>query len=154
MAALTGPYPSSEIGGISGPVPERIPLSIADNVHIQQGALVQMLAGVCYPAGTANTADTHTYTTVGRSQFDYDNTVVGHAAGALTVEIAQGAFAWDNGTAGDALATTDIGATVYAIDDHTVGKTSNTSTRATAGILIGFTNDGTNRPIVFRIMSA
>jgi hypothetical protein len=152
MAALTGPYPSSQIGGISGPVIERIPLSIADNVHIYQGALVQMLAGIAYPAGTANTADTHTYTTVGRSLFDYDNTVVGHTAGALTVEIAQGAFAWDNGTAGDALAVGDIGANVYAIDDHTVGKTSNSSTRAVAGVLIGFTNDATARPIVSKFI--
>ncbi len=155
MAALTGVYLSTQYGGVSGPVPERIYCPIADNVLIYQGALVQFnpATGYCYPAGSANTADTHTYITLGRATQTYDNTVAGHAAAALTVEIAQGAFLWDAGTSGDALAQTNCFAAVYAIDDHTVGATSGSTTRAVAGILLGFSNDATARPIVYTCQS-
>jgi hypothetical protein len=112
-------------------------IPIADNVHIYQGALVQYNAsGQATPAGTATTADTHLFVTAGRSTREYDNTVAGHAAGALTVEVEYGAFLWDNsGT--DPVAQANVGKTVYAADDHTIAATSNSNVLASAGKLLG-----------------
>lgn len=136
MSALTANRPTTQVGGVSGPVVERIYVPIADDVHIFAGAQVQVHGGFAYPAGTANTADTHLYVTVGRSNAEYDNTVAGHASGAFLVEIATGCFLWDNsGT--DALAATDAIAACYAEDDHTVAKTSNSSALAKAGVYLG-----------------
>lgn len=119
-------------------IPVRAPgIPIADNVHIYQGALIQYDgAGRATPAGTTTQADTHTFRTIGRSTREYDNTVVGHAAGALTVEAEYGAFLWDN-SGGDPVAQADVGNTVYAADDHTIAKTSNTNVLASAGKLLG-----------------
>ncbi len=151
--ALTKPYISSQYGGVSGPSPERLFFPIADNVIIYEGALVQVNAsGLATPAGIATTADTHLYHTVGRAQQTYDNTVAGHAASAFTVEVAQGAFEWDN-SVGDPVAQADVMTTVYAENDSIIAKTSATSTLAKAGIFVGFSNDFTARPIVITVAS-
>lgn len=136
MAALSGNRPTAQAGGISGPVLERFSIPVADNVHIYQGALVQVTGGYAYPAGTANTADTHLYVTVGRANAEADNTGSGHTAGAISVEIAEGCFLWDN-SGGDPLAAADAFTACYAADDHTVAKTSNSSALAKAGVFVG-----------------
>jgi hypothetical protein len=136
MAALTGNRSTQQYA--TQAIPVKAPgIPIADNVHIYQGALVQYDgAGRAVPAGVAAQVDTHTFRTVGRACREYDNTVAGHAAGALTVECEYGAFPWDNsGT--DPVAQADVGNTVYAADDHTIAKTSNTNVLASAGKLIG-----------------
>ncbi len=146
--SLTNPYPSTQYGGVSGPVPERVYAPVADNVLIMQGSLVQvqLSTGYAFPAGTANTADTSSgYITIGRATQTYDNTVTGHAAAAFLVEVAQGAFLWDNAGSGT-LSAANTFSKVYAYDDHTVGSTS--TDHAYAGFLIGFSNDATARPIV------
>lgn len=138
MASLTGNRPTAQYGGISGPVAERVRVPVADNVHIFQGALIQVnpATGYAYPAGTANTADTHTYVTVGRAYAEVDNTIVGHTAGGLHVEIAEGAFLWDNsGT--DALTAALLFTACFAADDHTVAHTSNSNVLAKAGVFLG-----------------
>lgn len=136
MANLTSNRPTAQVGGISGPVVERYSIPVADNVHIFQGAQVQVSGGFAYPAGTTNTTDTHTYLTVGRAANEADNTVVGHAAGAISVEVDAGAFLWDN-SGSDPLAAADAFSACYAADDHTVAKTSNTSVLAKAGVFFG-----------------
>ena len=55
--------------------------------------------------------------------------------GGVTVDIETGTFFLAGGTASDALVATDVGATVYLIDEKTVGKTSNGNTRPVAGVL-------------------
>lgn len=135
MTALTSPRLTAQYGGTDGSVlAQRIPVPIADNVNIQQGALVQLAAGYLVPAG--NGSDSHTYITLGRADNGYDNTVSGHAQAAATIEVRTGCFLWDIGTSGDALTQANVGTDVYAIDDHTVGATSATSTRAIAGKLL------------------
>jgi len=124
----------------------RIAVPVADNVHIYAGALVQVNAsGLAVPANVSN-ADSHTFVTFGCAEAEADNTVAGHTSGGITVTILQGVFLWDIGTAGDALTQANVGATVYAIDDHTVGATSNTNVRASAGRLLGI--DATGAAIV------
>jgi hypothetical protein len=138
MSALTANRPTAQAGGVTGPVLERFYIPVADNVHIFQGALVQVnpANGLAYPAGTANTTDTHTYVTVGRAQEEVDNTIVGHTAGGLSVEVAEGAFLWDNsGT--DALTAAMLFTACYGADDHTVAHTSNSGVLAKAGVFVG-----------------
>jgi hypothetical protein len=57
-------------------------------------------------------------------------------ANGVWVEILTGSFILASGTGADALAETDVGASVYVIDEQTVGKTSGTATRPVAGILL------------------
>lgn len=146
MSALQANRATSQVGGISGPAVERLYLPVADNVHIYEGALIQVEGGYAYPA--AATGTTASSLTVGRANSERDNTGSGHTAGGISVEVAQGCFEWDNGTSGDALAQSNFGATVYAIDDHTVGLTSGTQAWGTVvhtgtGVVPGMTVTGT-----------
>lgn len=138
MANLSAARVTDQYGGTVSPIPLRLSAPVADNVHIFEGALVQIdAAGRATPAGTTTTADTHTFKTWGRAFADYDNTVVGHSAGAFTVEISVGAFLYDN-SGSDPVAQANVGLTVYAADDHTIAATSNSNVLASAGKLLGF----------------
>ena len=63
-------------------------------------------------------------------------------ARALDVEVERGVFAFDNSTAGDAIAQADVGNNAYIVDDQTVAKTDGGGTRSIAGVIEGF--DGTS----------
>lgn len=146
MSALQADRPTPQVGGVSGPAVERLSLPVADNVHIYQGALIQVEGGYAYPAGASGT--TASSLTIGRADSAADNTVVGHTAGGISVEVAQGCFEWDNGTSNDAIAAANFGAVVYAIDDHTVGLTAGTPawgavTHTGTGVVPGMTVTGT-----------
>lgn len=52
---------------------------------------------------------------------------------AQDVPIRKGIFRWANSTSTDAIATADIGADCYIVDDQTVAKTNGSSTRSVAG---------------------
>jgi hypothetical protein len=64
----------------------------------------------------------------------------GTTNGAVTVEVATGSFFLSNGTGSDKLAQSDLGATVYVINETTVGKTNGSGTRPAAGILECFSD--------------
>jgi len=68
---------------------------------------------------------------VGRCRETVDNTA--GSAGAVSVPIEKGIFRFANSTAGDLIATADIGNNCYIVDDQTVAKTNGTSTRSVAG---------------------
>jgi hypothetical protein len=57
-------------------------------------------------------------------------------ANGVWVEILTGSFLMANGTGADALAETDVGASVYAVDEQTVGKTDGSATRPVVGKLL------------------
>lgn len=57
-------------------------------------------------------------------------------ANGVWVEILTGSFILASGTGADALAQTDAGATVYVVDEQTVGKTSGGSSRPVAGVML------------------
>lgn len=117
----------------------RLKAPIADNVHIYQGALVQINAsGYATPAGLATQSDTHLFFTWGRSFKEYDNTVSGHSLGAMIVEIECGTEYWDI-LGSDTVAQAQVGTLVYAEDDHTIRASSNSTTRAAAGRLVSVT---------------
>lgn len=141
MAALSGNRPTVRQGGVdNGPLVSRIGFLVEDNVHIYQGAMVQLNAsGYAVPAGTAYTADTHLFTTAGRAMEEIDNTLSGHTQGGKTVQVDQGAFSWDNDGA-NPVVQADVLKTCYALDDHTVSHDANTNTSAAAGKVLGLMN--------------
>lgn len=129
----------------SGVLPPFYTFPIADNVLIYAGALVvQDNAGNVRP-GRISTTDV----AIGCARTRYDNTVTGHAAGALKVDVQRGVFFYDNDGSNPVLATTQAGTTLYVIDDHTVSLSSNGSTRAVAGTLVGLDPDGSLQVMVF-----
>lgn len=77
----------------------------------------------------------------------YDAT--GLASGKLIAKVQQGVFAFNVGSAGDALAQGDLFQPVYCMDDNTVGKTDGGATpRSLAGIFMGFGPGGTSQAFV------
>lgn len=64
-----------------------------------------------------------------------DADATGKANGALEIEGATGIFGMEIASAGDALAQTDVGATVYGLDNQTAAKTNGGSTRSAIGVL-------------------
>ena len=58
------------------------------------------------------------------------------SAGATPQTFREGVFQYANSAAGDLIATADIGAACYIVDDQTVAKTSGTNTRSPAGIIV------------------
>ena len=55
----------------------------------------------------------------------------------LYVAFRRGTFLFDNSTSADAITNAQYGQAVYIVDDHTVAKTSGSSTRSVAGICRG-----------------
>jgi hypothetical protein len=93
----------------------------ADNVKLLQGTLGVVVAGYAQPC-TAVT----TIAGAGRVKATRDNTVTGHALGALTVELEFGCFRWANG---DTIVQADIGKVAYGLDNQTVTKASSGQSR-------------------------
>lgn len=81
-----------------------------------------------------------TLKTVGVAQDTVDNTA--GANGAVLATVRRGCFKFANSAAGDLIATTDVGATCYVVDDQTVAKTNGSSTRSVAGIVRQVDSDG------------
>lgn len=123
--ALTTVRMTEQLHGDTAVIPKvRIKLKAA--VKIFAGAAVVLDGGYAAPATTATGKKS-----VGRACATYDNSA--GADGAVVGEFERGTFGWNIGTSGDALADADIGATVYWIDDQTVGKVS--TGRSAAGTL-------------------
>jgi hypothetical protein len=60
----------------------------------------------------------------------------GTTNGSVTVSVETGSFWLSQGTGGDAIAASNLGATVYLINETTVGLTSNGNTRPVAGTVL------------------
>ena len=97
--------------------PDILEIKVADNVHIFKGAIVGLAGGYAAPAGAACSK------VVGIAESEIDNTQPGHAVGAKSVRVRQGAFKGGNTGGADALAGADLGNLCYAADDQTVAKT-------------------------------
>jgi len=122
MAALTAPRNTPQA------IPEKRTVPVAANARIFQGALVQINnAGFAVP-GSATAANV----AIGRAEQPADNT--GGANGAISIDVKRGVFRFANSAAGDLIARTEIGKTVYVVDDQTVAKTNNAGARPAAGI--------------------
>lgn len=111
-------------------------LSVEAAKKIYAGALVMVnSAGNAVPASTATNL-----TAVGRSELQVDNTQ--GAAGAQSVRVRRGIFAYANSTGGDAISNANIGQTAYAVDDQTLALTNGTNTRSPVGRIHHVDGDG------------
>lgn len=126
MTALSAQFDAPMIDGRIRSLP------VAAGVKIFKGAIVVMSGGYAQPGTTATGL-----IVVGRAEIDADNT--GGAAGAISVRVRKGTFAWNSGAAGDLIAEANIGAQAYVIDDNTVGLTNGggggAATRSVAGTI-------------------
>jgi hypothetical protein len=106
---------------------------VASGQHIYVGSAcgVKPADGLLYPMGAHATLKC-----VGVARAE----VVGD--GVLTCETREGVWPFDNSTAGDAIAETDVGQIAYAVDDNTVAKTSNGGLRAPMGVIQGLSASG------------
>lgn len=122
MAALTGPRAT--------PVrqtPRTRTIPVAANAVIRQGGMVQINAAGYAVAAVATAANV----TTGMAKATVDNT--GGANGALSVDVERVVARYGNSASTDAIARTEIGKTIYVVDDQTVAKTDNSAARPAAG---------------------
>ena len=111
-------------------------LPVAAGKVIWAGSLVVINA-----TGFAEPASTETgKVAAGRAECWVDNT--NGADGAVAVRVARGVFAFGNSTGADAITHTEIGKTVYAVDDQTLAKTDGGATRILAGRVFDVDADG------------
>lgn len=130
MTALTTERRTAERKG------ERLSAPAAADVKVFAGALVMLdSAGNATPGATA----TGCYG-AGCADETVDNT--SGAAGAKTVAIRQGVFAFASAGGGDAIGRADIGKKCYIVDDQTVALTDGTGTRSLAGQIVDFDSYG------------
>ncbi len=123
MVALTGPRPTLARDGNTVGHP------VKGVTTIYQGSLVALdAAGWLVPASSVATL-----IVVGRAK---QGVVNAGANGAETVEVERGTFRWANSAAADAIARTEIGKDVFAVDDQTVAKTNGGGTRSIAGKVV------------------
>lgn len=96
--------------------------------RIYAGAMVQITAAGFAAPATATAANV----TIGRAEKTVDNSL--GANGALSIDVRRGIFRFANSAAADLIAATEIGKTVFVVDDQTVAKTNNGGARPAAGI--------------------
>lgn len=123
MAALTKDRQTPERSG------KEFGFPVKAATRIFAGALVVLDGGYAAPGRTATGLKA-----VGRAEAHADNT--SGSAGAIDVPVRAGVFRFDNSTAGDLIARTDITADAYIVDDQTVAKTDGSSTRSKAGRIV------------------
>lgn len=130
MTALAQGAPRQQLA-----TPEFDSAPIADNVIVYQGSGVALdTSGRANPGGVL--AGGFGVGVAVARDFDidrYDNTVVGHAAGAMTVQWREGVFGFANDGSNPILATTQPGTPLYFVDDNTLSLSSLNGTRAPAG---------------------
>lgn len=143
MAALTKPRNTKQLAPPPAVIPAYAVFPIADNVKIFPGSLVMLDGGYLKPAAAAAGKKVVGRASSGGPGFSgvtvFDNTVTGHAAGALNVPVDIGCFKWAN-KAGDTFAQADVGGTAWVENDQTVRKTAAGS--SCAGTIFGVESDG------------
>jgi hypothetical protein len=128
MAALTAARNTTRIGDTNQISYFKAPIAAATKIF--QGAIVCANAsGLAVPGSTSTTLKA-----MGVAEKTYDNSSGG--ASAFPVEARAGVFWFNSGTAGDAITQANLGATVYIIDDNTVGLTNGGATRSVAGVVV------------------
>lgn len=123
MAALTADRNTPQRTG------DRREPPVKGATKIYAGAMVAIdSTGVAVPAGA-----TATLKVIGRACQQVDNSA--GADGDLRVPVDTGIHRYDNSGSTDAITLADVNASCYAVDDHTVAKTSNSSARPVAGLI-------------------
>ena len=116
---------------------------VKGSTHIYKGTLISQHSGGYFVPMTTSGGGC----AVGVAQHETNNT---GSDGDKRVRVeSMRAYAFANGTSGDAFSDTSVvGAPVYAVDDHTVADNSSTATRKCVGRFLGFESDGKVRVFV------
>lgn len=134
--ALSADIKITRVGTPNGHEPINLPLGAS--VTVYRGSIA-LLANTGYLKNASSPSSTDTCVglieRVGPGQIDGGPGIANAgAAGAVTVECAQGTFMLGSSTGSDQLGVTTIGKTVYVYDEQTVAATSGGSTRPVAGV--------------------
>lgn len=137
--ALSKGIPVLRVGS-EGRAPIAAPLGSA--VTVYPGSFALLRAGYLANAASPSSTDVclglignptgGTYVQTGQS-------IVGNGsqgANGVWIDCLTGTFLMASGTGADALTEANAGATVYVVDEQTVGATSGSSTRPAAGIML------------------
>lgn len=152
MAALTADVLTDRYGSPDGHQPLNKLLNAGITVY--RGS-VAALYGATAAQGTLKNEATPAATDivvglVSKAGSGWPNTAPGIVGGTgVTVEIETGSFILASGTGADALGLTTNGATVYLIDEVTVGATNGGATRPTAGTQLACNADDASIPVGF-----
>lgn len=141
MSALTGGRNTKQLG-VDKVILDNVDVLQAANTKIFEGALVALSAtGFGQPGATSTTL-----TAVGVAHLDPNignvSDSTGLADGILTIRVGQGVFLFANSSAGDLIAQAQVGTLCYIVDDQTVAKTSGSSTRSIAGVVMQVISSG------------
>ncbi|MGQ3072568.1 MAG: hypothetical protein ACT7A5_16020 [Ferrovibrionaceae bacterium] len=124
MAALTGDRDTKRQ---ADPSLQSYPVKAATKIYA--GSYVVMnSSGFAEPA-TAATGKT----ALGRAEHQADNSAGSN--GDISILVRRGCFCWANSASSDLIALSEVGKTVYLVDDQTVAKTDGSSARSAAGIV-------------------
>ncbi len=126
MAATSIPRATPKYGDEGG----KYEFGLKANEIIYAGTLVCLDASGRAVAGAVATG----LVPVGRACSTVDAT--GASDNVKRIEVEGGIFGWLNATAGDAIGTTELGETVYVLDNQTVAKTDGGATRSAAGKVV------------------
>lgn len=133
MTALSAAKDLVQYGVEVRPAHLPVVVPVKGSTVIYQGALVAQNGGYALPA--RNTSS-NTDTIIGVALETVDNSSGSDGDLDLT-KIKRGVFEFANSASTEAITASEIGKTVYAADDQTVSKTSNSSARVAAGICLG-----------------
>lgn len=107
---------------------------VAASTTIYCGAIVALVGGYLVAA-----SDAAGLNVVGRAEALADNSA--GANGDIKCEVAIGTFRWNNDPGAGTLDQTDVGTSVYVLDDNTVSSTAGTNS-IVAGVLEHVDSDG------------
>ena len=128
MAALTAQRNTRQMLDI---VRSPLAFGVKGATTIFKGSLVALNAGYAAPGATAAGL-----LVVGRAK----TTVINAGAdGAVTIEVDEGIYKWDN-AGGDLVVAADVGGLCYITDDHTVNHTA--TAKSIAGRVMQIDTDG------------
>lgn len=118
--------------------PIAAPLKAVTTVY--SGSIAILRSGYLVPATTPTSTDTCIGLIGNPTGGTYVKTgpgiVGGSTDGAVFIDCDTGTFLLANGTGADALTEANAGATVYVVDEQTVGKTNGSGTRPVAGVML------------------
>lgn len=140
MTALAAPRKIVKLAGA-----KRFPVPVEAGVTILQSALVILDDGFARPARPgqgvdtpAKAADALTHVCVGVA---LDTVTGGASDGDVELEVERDCFGFANSAGADEITRADIGKSAFIIDDQTVAKTSDSATRARAGVIEDVTSE-------------
>lgn len=140
MSALTAGRNTKQLGVVKA-VLDDLDLPQAATKIIYEGALVCVnSAGYVEPATSATAKTCAGVAMLNPNTGSSDST--GFSNGDKRIRVRQGIFRFANSSSGDLIAQADVGKYCWMVDDQTVAKTSNSSARSKAGIIIDVDSSG------------